>query len=250
MNSIDGLSRLVFTGAIGKPKLLTRKIMNMTDVKQAVYEVYKSPSIIARRMSGRANINVYPILDQISCKIFSYFNATPNTALTQTNYDEFLYDLCEYFKDEYNKQAIIAKIKMIEFGIAQKLINMVLKYLSCYEDYNVFADLFMYCHMPIDSYVLHYFNHRGIVSKIKSRFSSSSRSPSAWFCGTTWSNLSEGEYKELVTEYSTNLAISYPDYTSLHEEYYIWSMVKSRTIGPIIFVPSSLLPGLKTSFHR
>jgi hypothetical protein len=247
--SIENLSRSLFCNAINKNELLTRKIVNRIDVNQAVYDVYNSKSIIARRMSGRASINVNPILDHISYKIFFYFNGTPNKDLNQINYDKFLYELCDYFKKEYDKLAENAKINKIEFGIAQKLINMVFKYLSCYEDYMVFADLFIYCHMPIDSYVLHYFNTMNIVSEISSHFSITMISPTATYRGSTWSNLSKEKYEILVTEYRKTLEKSYTDYTSLHAEYYIWQMVKSRSIGTIIFGHSPSLPGSKKMFN-
>lgn len=248
MYSIDNSSRSLFSSIINKTDLLRRKIVNKADVIQAVYDVYNSRSIIARRMSGRASINVKPILDSIGNRLWFYFNGNPNMALNQINFDTFLYEICDYFKDEYNKLASTAKINKIEFGVAQKLINMVFKYLSCYEDYMVFADLFKYSHMPIDSYVLHYFNIMKIVSKISSRFSSTMISPNAKYDDLTWSNLSKEKYEKLVMEYRINLGKTYKDYTSLHEEYYIWQMVKNRSIGSIIFNHSSPLPGSKLMF--
>jgi hypothetical protein len=248
MYLIDRTSIASFCKAIGKTALLTKSLRNKKDVRDAVFDVYQSPRIIARVMHGRANINVVPILDYIAEKLYSYLNDEPDTILNQTNYDNFIYNLCEYFKNEYNKEAKIAEVCEIEFGIAQKLINMIFKYLSCYEDYVGFADIFKYCHMPIDSYVLHYFNDMRIVSSIVSYYSAHAVSPYASYHSSSWSKMDRALYERLVDEYRKNLGILYPDYTWLHQEYYIWELVKMRKIGPIKFNLSILLPGTITRF--
>jgi len=248
MYSIDTVAKTAFCTSMRKPGLLTKDLTRRADIREAVYDVYKSPSVIARRMTGRENVVVAPILNSIGDKIFEYFNGSPNKVLNIENYDEFFYKLCKEFKDGYNDLADRAQIIRIEFGIAQKLINMVFKYLSCYQNYIDFADLFMYCHLPIDSYVLHYFKVMGIVPGINSSFGAKMASPSANFNKSSWSKMPIELYKLLVCEYRPGLRMLYPDYTFLHQEYYIWSMVKTRSIGPIVFNSSPLLLGTKTKF--
>lgn len=260
MYSIDNPSRIDFCNAIKNQGLLLRRISNNKDVIQAVYDVYKSPKIFARRMRGRGYIpskSVELILDYIGNSIYSYFNAEPNNTFNQTNYDIYFYELCDYFQIQYNILAgnDAIRIANIEFGIAQKLINMVFKYLSCYEDYITYADLFEHCHMPIDSYVLHYLNTMQIIKGITSRFTVIMTSPTAKYRSSpmgpasSWSNLSICQYKQLVNDYRIGLGRLYIDYTCLHEEYYIWEMVRSRNIGPIMFKTSDSLPCSKTMFH-
>ena len=53
---------------------------------------------------------------------------------------------------------------------------MIFKYLSCFSDYIESADLFSYCHMPIDTSVLWALEHWFGVPSIKSSYTTNARS--------------------------------------------------------------------------
>lgn len=42
----------------------------------------------------------------------------------------------------------------IEYGKAQKIVNMTIKYLFCFDEEGVYEEVYKYCHMPLDSYIL------------------------------------------------------------------------------------------------
>lgn len=67
-----------------------------------------------------------------------------------------------------------------EFGKAQKVVNMSIKYLFCYEDKDQYSQLFSNAEMPLDQYTL------------------------KWYCSfsnetySSWSNLSQKQYEHIA----------------------------------------------------
>lgn len=100
----------------------------------------------------------------------------------------------------------------IHFGKAQKIVNMTFKYLMLFDNAQDYEDVFSKCHMPIDSYIIDYFNTVDNLGIKKS-----------------WSNFEEDDYtplqeqiktyceKEKTTARGTEL-IGYP----LYDEFAIW----------------------------
>lgn len=58
------------------------------------------------------------------------------------------------------------------YGIAQKIVNMTFKHLSCFSDAQTKRDHFKFCHMPIDSKILSWIKDQKIpVTSSKTRWS-------------------------------------------------------------------------------
>ena len=204
-----------------------RLAVKKADVKLAVYDIYYS-GITFRGSKIDYAIEKIPcitnVLDWLSESIYNYFNnKKPNTSNIQDEFDEFHKKLCnDYIKKSNNCRKSANISGTLSYGNAQKMINMIFKYLACYEDYDKFADLFSYCHIPIDSIILccmqrvYDLNNtpkytcickkHGIpgTAKIKVSISQDNDgkfSYSASFDSLSWSQLDEPHYLALVEIY-------------------------------------------------
>lgn len=92
--------------------------------------------------------------------------------------------------------------KSLKYGKAQKIVNMTFKYLLCFDDANNYSSKFNECHMPIDSYILKWYNDIGDNK-----------------CTTVWSDLEEKEYYELQENIKSILDKKNP----FLAEFYIWA---------------------------
>ena len=110
-------------------------------------------------------------------------------------------DFLERFKPILNQYGYDAD-KSLKYGKAQKIVNMTFKYLFCFDDAENYAKKFDVCHMPIDSYILNWYND-----------SSQNK------CDTAWSDLEETQYYELQDEIKKILG----NYNPFLAEFYIWA---------------------------
>ena len=78
----------------------------------------------------------------------------------------------------------------------QKMVNMLFKYLTCFGDYDEFADLFSYCHIPIDRNILESFRNNygvaNITSNMKYRYTNVTTGSVE---EEPWSRISKDAYK-------------------------------------------------------
>lgn len=196
--------------------LRTRLISNFDDVLLAVNEVYSKP-FTSRLIKGHgcipsAKLNALRI--NIAHKIYNYFTSEPNTVNSQINYDEFHDNLVKFFCNVFNSLSVTYGASPIKYGHGQKLINMVFKYLACYSDYSTYADLFSYCHIPIDSILL---ENLGLFGVPHINISMKT------YKGLSWSNLEENDYKELVENYRTILrSITVSNLPWLSIDFIVW----------------------------
>lgn len=118
--------------------------------------------------------------DEIYESIHNYFK---EEKVEDVDFDSMHSELCEkvleILRDYYNG---------VEFGKAQKIINMTFKYLYCLE--GVKEQHFKYCHMPLDSYTLEWIYRESKAQKKVIKKDSF----------LTWSNLEKGEEKSELTE--------------------------------------------------
>jgi len=194
-----------------------RRISNLDDIKLAVREVYAKP-FTPRTIRGHENIqkcDLELLLDDLSNIIYYYFRVNKGENVTEKKFDVFHNKICKWFVRQHNLIST-GRCDSICYGKAQKEINMVFKYLTCYSDYHDYWELFNYCHMPIDSYVLQ-------ELKCRYGFSGITGNSIAKYYGSAWSNLSEPQYKNLLTQYRNEFKKRYTDYTCLNVEYYLWA---------------------------
>lgn len=90
----------------------------------------------------------------------------------------------------------------LKYGKAQKIVNMTFKYLFCFDDAKNYPPKFEVCHMPLDSYILKWYND---ISSNK--------------CDTAWSDLEKEQYYEL----QDNIKAILGSYNPFLAEFYIWA---------------------------
>ena len=126
--------------------------------------------------------------------------------------------LCNGFLSELNKQLAEVGAKQQSFGKAQKAVNMTLKYLYCFCDRKDFEALFMYAHMPIDTYIMNWCRSNSLLPRKN----------------YVWSNLTEDEYYEIAGGISDFLktAPSYDEMplpcSPLCADFFIWPREKCK----------------------
>lgn len=101
------------------------------------------------------------------------------------------------------------------YGIAQKIVNMTFKHLSCFSDAQTKPDHFKFCHMPIDRKILFWIKKQGV--SVTSSISS-------------WSTLDYNTYTKLqddIRNYLSNkTAVLNKTPTVLEAEFVIWPDAK------------------------
>ena len=204
-----------------------RLISNYNDVLLAVNEVYSKPFTprIIKNHSRISRKDIDVLRGEVAKKIYNYFNREPNTLNNQANFDLFHNNLVKYFCSGLNALARRYGASVIEYGQGQKLINMVFKYLACYSDYSRYADLFSYCHIPIDSIVLQELGRLGVphISISKKQYK-----------GLSWSKLRDRDYLDLVNDYRTILhSMINPNLCWLSVDFIVWNAVITGI--PIVF---------------
>lgn len=96
------------------------------------------------------------------------------------------------------------------YGIAQKIVNMTFKHLSCFSDAQTKSNHFEYCHMPIDSKILSWIKDQKIlVTSSKTR----------------WSRLDDQTYTNLQNAIRGHLNSKT---TVLEAEFEIWAKAKNN----------------------
>jgi hypothetical protein len=121
--------------------------------------------------------------------------------------------------------------------MAQKIVNMAFKYLYCFDDANIYYNKFADCHMPLDRFTLKWFYSK-VVPWYRSNYNKLSTSLNysnfwkTWKSGikaTTWSNLEDYEYKDIITLIRGYFANNPPNppVTILEAEFVIWYEAKN-----------------------
>jgi hypothetical protein len=215
----------------------TRSITNRDDIIDAVKDVYFHPNTLWAHARGgkgkyvlthngihKAHVNM--VLEEIGNRIFKYFNSEPNTANNQVNFDVFHKSLCKKFLNDINRIRASVGYADMSYGQAQKLINLSFKYISCFSDYLLFADLFEYCHIIIDNKVL---NNLGQPS-LSIIFGISIRDRIHGLSGGTfnhhgWTDFSETDYDMLVEEYRRVVGPYLGNLSYISLEYNMWPAI-------------------------
>ena len=143
---------------------------------------------------------------------------------TPTSCDVFVKrhkEVCEGFLKKLNALCDKHNLNTQHYGKAQKIVNMTFKYLLLLDKAEQYTQLFEYCHMPIDTYVLAYFRN---AYKGKPEANS--------FNIPAWSNMCECKYtcaQKQIKAYCASLPNEsrYP----LYAEFRIWNEGKATYIN-------------------
>lgn len=125
-------------------------VTNLGDIKNSIYAkkskgtVYSGAQArIVRLTKSVAHQDIY---NRLSDKVYDYVNN--GKIETQASFDDWHKDTCEMFINECAHRGITA-----QYGMAQKFINLTLKYLYCFDDSpTVDPTKFKYCHVALDGY--------------------------------------------------------------------------------------------------
>jgi hypothetical protein len=151
------------------------------------------------------------VLEKLATDIFKYI--TTYTSAPIKPFDDWHNEECNDFLSTFNPVLNKYGYKSIEYGKAQKIVNMTFKYLFCFDDAMSYLSVFNQCHMPIDSYILKWYEKE--VIKSKSNISS-------------WSDMDEKQYLDLQTNIKTHI-FQKPQPEGPNQflsEFYIWDRYK------------------------
>ena len=189
-----------------------RSIENLEDLLLACENIYNSGIIFqqggaAAKRKGTPGVN--DILSVLATKIFMYFANPKNAAISQAQFDAFHSECCESFLAALNTARASAELVELHYGSAQKMVNMVFKYLACYQDYDAFAQHFKWCHMPIDTVILKWLKDRYFISDIYYREHinpKGKKSLTAKYKETAWTKFDKVLYDEVVSIARANIS--------------------------------------------
>ncbi len=173
-----------------------------------------------QRNSKMKPIDIGPALDGLAEDLLAYFSSSPLTK--KDDYDAWIKKVGEKFL------ASCAPYGAFQFGKAQKIINVTMKHLYCY---NVAESYFLFCHIALDS--MTYTGRRN--NSLDGGFYKCEVRPNA--STKAFSNLTWDEYIEIQKDMRAYLALPhhlYGDYadpssgnlTPFKAEFYIWPRYK------------------------
>ena len=202
--------------------LTVRRLDNYDDVLLACQDVYNS-GIIFPLLAKRKGIDVSVPLADLAKRLFDYFRTTVKSPFDESEFDEFHEKACDTFLQLINSCRSIKGYAPLNYGSAQKMINMVFKYLACYSDYTTYEDCFEHCHMPIDSRILCKLKKDYNIPEIKITFYSKFCG-GATFKGKSWTKFDKEIYGDLLKITRTTIAkdSKYTGKTLLEIEFEIW----------------------------
>lgn len=219
---IDQSLRNSFSSQINGFNFRRKEISNKHNIREAIDFIYKKKAVLYRRRSKNysdkwslhgnkaAEKALDDLLNELARRIYNYFNQPGNIINNQSNFDEFHHGICQWFLDELNVIRTMVGLKgrdIARYGNSQKMINILFKYLACFNDYPKYADLFSYCHMPIDGYIVRALKNNGVAV------------PS-----TPWNWLDDNGYINLQKDIRSKLKKNL-NTTVLEAEFILWPIV-------------------------
>ena len=129
--------------------------------------------------------------------------------LTEEGFDEWHKAVCTEFLTLFNEDNK-KRYMPVAYGKAQKAVNMVFKYLYCYDGAEKYINegYFAHCHMPLDNFTLNWYKKEVAYPPTDG----------------AWSDLKYGAYVEIQTNIRNYLKGSSSPLPSnaLEAEFYVW----------------------------
>lgn len=154
-----------------------RSVSDRDDLLFAVRLAYQGAT--PRTIKGHGAIppeEIAQLCERLADQLGLYLDGTaPETA---EEFDGAHGALCAGFLADYNDLLERHGLPAQAYGKVQKIVNMALKYLYCFDDAASRDAWFAHCHMPIDSIISEWWKDEGVTS-----------------CTITWTRLSEDEYR-------------------------------------------------------
>lgn len=183
-------------------------VTNSSDVLKAVKLAYLSmqPRTF-RKNTPTAKVNTKnknQLLKDLSDRLSQFFLAGINT---QSGFDDWHKKTCTWFLSELNKILHASGYSNVEYGKAQKIVNVAFKNMYLFDDAFSYEEQFKLCHFIIDDASMEWYN--AFASKP---------------CKTAWSNISYNDYIAIQNNIRNHLkgVVEYPQ-VPFYAEFYIWS---------------------------
>ena len=206
---------------------LNTRTINEENIRLTCEEIYDSYIIFSRGSSGKRNrdADVNNCINNLVSEINKYF--TGNESYDQNKFDSFHHERCEKFMQDFNSISTEGFVK-INYGSAQKMVNMLFKYLACFSDYEQNADKFVFCHIPIDNYIMKALKEKFGISNIECHYYKLKKKDKVavqtYYLREgkpiSWTNFSKDDYKALVEDYRKAIELNGKTYLGL--EFELW----------------------------
>jgi len=158
------------------------------------------------------------VFGTLADRFIDYFDKIPNT---EKQFDNWHKKTCSDFKIDFQKFLDSQKVGYtIQYGKAQKIVNMTFKYLYCFDDAE--DEYFKYCHMALDQYTLKWYNEEYDQNYRKSKEYLSS--DYNYRASSGWSNLNETKYQNI----QDLIRIIFDGKSPFFEEFIIWMKYKKK----------------------
>ncbi len=147
---------------------------------------------------------------------FKYYFNNDETWKEQSSFDKWHHDTCtivlEALKNKYN----------VEYGKAQKIVNMTFKYLYCVLD--AADEKFKYCHIPLDSIILDWIwaqkeSMKNAYNKILQNENELMPKTLQHTCFDSWSNIKDSENQLVLIDRNNKKHYTYTFYQKLIRGY-------------------------------
>lgn len=209
--------------------LPSKFIANRNDIMFAAANLYASgtPFWTRGRQAHWTSTHIHNIetmLTNFVDEINNYFIRFPSPS-NQSIFDNFHKQLCNIFLSDCRSAGFHHT-----YGNAQKMTNILFKYLACFADASTYEDWFTYCHMALDRFTYNGYRlpfYRDVVYPLIHGNSIKKL--------TTWSNLSPKEYTDVTSD-----IVSYINFHPKTYNYYLDICKKHLGIlGTVSLIPAS-----------
>lgn len=185
---------------------------------------FSSQDLVPRTIKGHNKEALTKLYEYLAREYCSYFKE--DKEYTLGDFDNWHYKMCLEVQTYYKKQISVE----LQYGKAQKIINMTFKYCFCLKNAEKYINKFQFCHMPLDSYTLDGWFKQDVLSwKNKNLENKSDKLLKTKI--PAWSNLTDvtyGEIQNIIREYLQKARHIYKDekrasLTSFQTEFYVWA---------------------------
>ncbi len=151
------------------------------------------------------------VLKWLSHEFLKFFKDEGN--IYDENFSKWHEKICEEFLNKFNGDVLKDNYKPIQFGKAQKIVNMTFKYLRCFDDADDYSAFFVHCQMPMDSFMIEeWYNKNNVGNGEK--------------ISCAWSNFRKDCYYDIQSQIKVYCEKSHQ--TPLEVDFIEWKKIKEK----------------------
>ena len=152
------------------------------------------------------------------------------SAKSQKDFDEWHHEMCKKFRACFNNK----NFNNLQYGKAQKIVNMTFKNIYCLRDAESKEDYFKYCHMPLDSLSLEWV-YRTMKPTNKEKYTREKIPAWSKLCyDSSKENASILSYKSIQEDIRKHFENS-TEWTPLTAEFVIWPQIQLELAAEGLF---------------